>query len=692
MGQVMTREEKYIVREEKYIIDQFRENIIGHYSKIAIYGIGKNTQLLLETFPEAPIIGLLDSSYGGKELFGKRMLTEDEITEEKIDVIVIVARKSVQSIIYPRIAKYEEKIRIVNIEGEEVGKKKSNVEYNIPEYSVGYEDIKQAIENHEYISFDLFDTLVMRRVLNPSDIFECAVRRLHLADSLRQQLILARFMIEKEARSLKDIDKIYDELAERCHLCNVDWEALKQIEFDLEKENIVGRKACISLLEYARSIGKKIFILTDMYYRKASLKILCDLAGITVNEDEIFSSCEIKLSKEMGDAYQLLVDAAGGNSKAVLHIGDTPTNDYKNALKWNIDSIRILSSYEMLLHSSMASLLSDTGRYEKRCALGLLISKLFNSPFALNDTKGKVSVTEFMDAGYAFGMIFYSFCRWMIEEAFNRNIELLILPGRDGYLIKIILDIIKPSFKYTYIRASRRCYELASITNEEDIWHIVRNTRFKGSAEELVVSRYGIETTGACTNDEWIAVILKDAADQRRYLLDYFKKKGINDNCKMGVFDCVASGTVHMYLEKLLGTSIQGFYFGVQLPPQKGLSIINAFGTFTDYELKSAVLEHYLLLEHMLVEMTGTLVRFEEGGGMIFEDNVPSASLPEIQNGILQFAEDACGLFAKADFVSCNEIIKELFNGDVVFSDEIKKIFTYNNHYLGENSIVRIWQ
>ena len=52
-------------------------------------------------------MGLMDSAYEGKELFGKRMLTEDEIIRGKIDVIVIVARKSVQSIIYPRIKKFE---------------------------------------------------------------------------------------------------------------------------------------------------------------------------------------------------------------------------------------------------------------------------------------------------------------------------------------------------------------------------------------------------------------------------------------------------------------------------------------------------------------------------------------------------------------------------------------------------------
>ncbi|MCM1217601.1 MAG: hypothetical protein NC548_24180 [Lachnospiraceae bacterium] len=676
--------------EERYIIDQFRENIIGHYSKIGIYGIGRNTQLLLDVFREAPIIGLLDAAYDGKELFGKRMLTEDEINEETLDVIVIVARKSVQGIIYPRIAKWEGIIRIVNIEGEDVGKQKSYTAYNIPEYAVDYDDVKRAIENHAYISFDLFDTLVMRRVLNPADIFEYAVRRLHLSDSLQKQLILARFAIEKEAEALKDIDEIYDELAERCHLGNVDRKALKQVEFDLEKENVVGRKSCISLLEYARSIGKKIYILTDMYYGKADLKILCSLSGIAVSEDEIISSCEIRRSKERGDVYQFLMDAAGGNNKAVLHIGDNPVNDYRNALNRKIDAVRILSSSEMLVHSSMASLLSDTGKQEKRCALGLLLSKLFNNPFFLNNTKGKVTVTECKDTGYLFGMIFYSFCCWLIEEACNRGIELLVLPGRDGYLIKKILDILKPPFRYTYIKASRRCYELASISSEKDIRDILNNTSFKGTGEELIASRFGIKTN-ACTNDEWIAAILKEAAEQRRYLLDYFKRNGLEGSCKMGVFDCVASGTVQMYLEKLLGVRIQGFYFGVKLPCQRGLSIISAFGTLTDYEVKSAVLEHYLLLENMLAEMSGTLLRFNEEG-MLFEDNVPSASLPEIQEGILEFAKDANGLSLEKDFAYCNEIVKDIFNGAVIFSDEIKKIFTYDDGYLGENSLVRIWQ
>ena len=680
-----------MTEEEKYIIDQFGKNILACYQRIAIYGIGKNTELLLRVYPEAPVIGLLDSAYDGAELFGRRMLCDKDITKENIDVIVIVARKSVQGIIYPRIAKYEnEGIRIVNVEGENIGKQEIYVQYNIPEYSVNYEDVKKIIENKRVISFDLFDTLIMRRVLNPCDIFACAVRRMQLSDARQKQLVRARMMAEKEAKALKGIDEIYEELAQSCHLDNEEAKTLKRLEFELEKENIVGRKECISLLEYARKLGKQIYILTDMYYRKADLKILCDLSGVAVDENEILSSCEIGCTKEAGNAYQFLIDKGGGNAHFILHIGDNPINDYKKAKEYSIDAIRILSGYEMLVHSSMASLLSDTVRYEKRCAVGLLTARLFNNPFALNETKGKVSVTRYQDAGYVFGVIFYSFCKWLIEKALEAEIEMMILPGRDGYLIEKCFDILKPPFKYVYIAASRRCYELALLSSAEDVDIIVNNTDFKGSREALIVARYGIKRPSGCTENEWITLILKEATEQREALRKYFRKKGIYGDCKTGVFDCVASGTVHMYLEKLLGRQIQGFYFGVKLPQKSGISIVSAFGTLTDYEVRSAVLEHYLLWECMLSPMTGTLIRFE-GEHMIFENNMPSAHLSEIQNGILQFVEDANRLFEK-DLVYCNELVKCIFNGVVAFKDEIREIFTYDDSYLGEKNRVRIWQ
>lgn len=60
--------------EEKYIVDQFRENFANIKERIAIYGIGKNTELILDTFPEVPIIGLMDASAREDFVFGRSCL------------------------------------------------------------------------------------------------------------------------------------------------------------------------------------------------------------------------------------------------------------------------------------------------------------------------------------------------------------------------------------------------------------------------------------------------------------------------------------------------------------------------------------------------------------------------------------------------------------------------------------------
>lgn len=683
-----------MIDEEQYIIEQFKKNIVNHYFSIAIYGIGKNTKLILDTFPEAPVVGLMDATCKESVLFGKKILSDDEVAG-KVDVILVVARKAVQEIIYPRIEKYKNLgVQIINIEGEEIGKKEEYVESDIPEYGVDLEDIKRQIDSHEYISFDLFDTLIMRRFLMPSDVFESAIRKVDLSQKKKFELIKCREKIEKEEKALKDIDYIYCELALKCGLDEKQREDLKQAEFEIEKDNLIIRKDSISLLEYAREKGKKIYVLSDMYYTKGDLKTLCRHVGLELDDSEIISSCDINASKENGEAFLYLINLAEENKNDILHIGDNLLNDYQNAKIAGIDAIHILSSYEILLNSSLANLLSDTTSYEKRCLLGLLISKNFNSPFALNKTKGKVVIDDFEELGYFLGAIFYCFSCWMINEAEKEKIEQLILPGRDGYLIKKVLDFFKPKFHYIYVCASRRAYELASISGKKDIIHIQNKASdFKGSKEEFYRTRFNIELKNNKSDQEIEEDILKEASYQKDCLINYFSKVGISNNCITGVFDCVASGTVHSYLEKLLKNKIYGFYFGIMSPQKEGLTIKSAFGTVSNYHMDSDVLKHYLLIEDSLSEMSGTFIGFREER-MIFEDNVPNEKLVDIQNGILYFVREASSLSHNKliDLGYCNEIMQIVFSTNIEVSEAVKNIFTYDDSYLGENDCVRIWQ
>lgn len=682
-----------MIDDEQYIIEQFKKNIVNHYFSIAIYGIGKNTKLILDTFPEAPVVGLMDAACKESVLFGKRILSDDEVVG-KVDVILVVARKAVQEIIYPRIEKYKNLgVQIINIEGEEIGKREEYIESDIAEYGIYCEDIKREIDSHKCISFDLFDTLIMRKFLLPSDVFESAVRKADLSDNKKSELIKCRETIEKETKALKDIDYIYCELAVKCGLDEKQRDDLRQAEFEIEKNNLVIRKDSISLLEYARRNGKKVYVLSDMYYDREDLKTLCNYAGLRIDDSEIISSCGIKASKENGEAFLYLINLAGENKNAILHIGDNRWNDYKNAKMAGIDAVHILSGYEILLNSSLANLLSDTSSYEKRCFLGLLISKIFNSPFALNETKGKVFIDDFEKLGYFLGVIFYSFSCWMVNKAENKGIEQLILPGRDGYLIKKILDIFKPKFRYTYVCASRRAYELASISDENDIIYIQKKgSDFKGSKEEFYKTRFNIEMKNDKSNKEIIEDVLKEASYQKNCLINYFNEMGVSNNCVNGVFDCVASGTVHSHLEKLLKSKMYGFYFGIMSPQKDNLSIESAFGTVSNYYVDSDVLKHYLLIEDLLSDMSGTFIGFRDGR-MIFEDNIPDEKLTGAQNGILHFVREMSVMPHSnlINFRYCNEIMQALFSTRVEVSEKIKNIFTYDDSYWGEETRVRIW-
>ena len=678
--------------EEKYIVDQFRENFANIKERIAIYGIGKNTELILDTFPEVPIIGLMDASAREDFVFGKKLLNDSEVVGY-VDIILIVARKAVQSIIYPRIKKYiKSGIRIVNIEGNEI-LDKEYLPCMIPEWEIGIEEIKKQIDQYDCISFDLFDTLIMRSFLIPSDVFETVIRCNQIPQA--EELIKVRNLAEKEGRALKNIDEIYEVIERKCNLNYSEREKLKNLELEMEKRCIVPRKRMVELLDYARKQGKKIIILSDMYYGKKELKSICEQAGIGVWEGEIISSCEIKATKEEGKAYQYLKNFTGTDS--ILHIGDNRINDYERAKEAGLGVIHILSAYEMLLHSSLASLLSDTNSYEKRCLLALTIVKIFNDPFVLNSSKGKIHLKDFDEFGYFWGAIFYCFLCWLIEQAETYGIEQMLLPGRDGYLIEKALQLFNPKFDYKYIVASRRAYELAVITDIEKVKEVIAKD-YKGSKKDLYKTRFHIDISDNEGTEEKIAdLILAEALYQRRYLIAYFEQMGVCNNDKKlnrGIVDCVASGTVQACLEKLLDCRLQGFYFGIMQPQKENLDIIGAFGKISNYNIKSSVLEHYLLIENMLIESeNGTFIGFYNGE-MMFEDNIPSDKLCFIQEGILEYIRQAKKMLGDkvCDFPFCDEVISGMFNGKVDVSESIKEVFLYDDSYIGEADKVRIWE
>ena len=145
--------------------------------KIALYGLGTETErALLMLGDQFSIVGLLDGYRQSGSLYGKAILTLEQAAAEGVALILVVARPGSCKAIAKRIGKIcrEHQIDLLDIRGRDLCDT-NRVVYDFKGVK-GYRkrEFLQTAASYDVISVDLFDTLVMRQTLFPTDVFEIA--------------------------------------------------------------------------------------------------------------------------------------------------------------------------------------------------------------------------------------------------------------------------------------------------------------------------------------------------------------------------------------------------------------------------------------------------------------------------------------------------------------------------------------
>ena len=133
------------------------------------------------------------------------------------------------------------------------------------------QDIKAAFANPScsYVSFDVFDTLVLRPFWHPTDLFELMEQDVTAMVGVKDRFIFAQLRIEAEkiARDRNyqsfgyahevTLDAIYEILAELCPPLSGHIEDIKQLELHYELKFCRGRKKGKELLQCAQDDWEK---------------------------------------------------------------------------------------------------------------------------------------------------------------------------------------------------------------------------------------------------------------------------------------------------------------------------------------------------------------------------------------------------------------------------------------------------
>jgi len=360
------------------------------------------------------------------------------------------------------------------------------------------DDIARQISTHSLISLDIFDTLILRAVAAPTDVFSLVklawmTRRESLVDPAALEVFPAlRVKAEQSARAVKQkecgtpevtLDEIYHQFA---LLSGADpqWvAALKETELDLEMRVAYANPAGRRIWEAALAEQKKVVFCSDMYLPAAFITRLLEKCGYDRHHG-LYVSCEHAKSKHECTIFAHMAAEHGVPLDQVLHIGDNWHSDYMMAYKVGCHAILLE------LPPPRDPVFPGAGEpaFYRHTAFstiqGVLRRKAVTAESAGMDPWEKI--------GYEiFGPLLTGYLLWLAAMVQRNRPEKILLFARDTHFLNRHLRRflhplgLDPDIEYVYV--SRGSLLLPSFTDFQltRLWHLFSGRSHKTVADHL---------------------------------------------------------------------------------------------------------------------------------------------------------------------------------------------------------------
>jgi predicted HAD superfamily hydrolase len=551
-------------------------------------------------------------------------------------------------------------------------------------------DVFEAeVRNCTVVSFDIFDTLLVRYVDSPFDVFHYLVHEPVFQECglPREQIARLRAEAERVARAklahqvgMDDIS-ITDIYTVFCMQHRI---PMGKVMDMVEAEERVELKLCNvnpplrELYDRAVRSQKTIIYVSDMYHKPEFLKTLLERNGYAVPEGSIFVSSAHRYNKVSGRLFNIVFDSLGVGPAQILHIGDNPHGD--RATPKSLGLRTILHEYRT------SSERPNFANFKAPCDLQAYVAGM-----------GRMSKVQYPDKdfwwhlGYgAFGPMTVAYCQWLEDRFRQDKIESAYFFLRDMDIVADVFELLYPSegrgYKTRKLLSSRRAFVFPVAEYFAEIafsgFGLFYSTQTKPAREFL--RRLCIDSdqfqaefqqVGFKTPDEPISpgeivklfdlfrqprvlkAVLGRSREERPLLVKYLEQEEFFSHSQVAVVELGWAGRLQKALQSLLNqmrlpVSLNGYYFATfdqfflgQVPNLKHSSFVTHNGQPND--LASSLDRSLRILESIYSSTRGSLLYFQRDG----EQVVPVFSgsglseqqvhiLNEAHNGIKQFTMD----------------------------------------------------
>lgn len=511
--------------------------------------------------------------------------------------------------------------------------------------------LKEKIDEAALISFDVFDTLLFRKVNEPETIFDLIGKHfeIHGFRKLRvdAQNEASRRAYQKHQYPHANIDEIYDALSSHVEI-PVDWDEVKAFELQIEEDALVANQEMLDIFLYAKSLGKRIIATSDMYLFAETLQQILEKNGY-VGFDAIYCSADEHKAKFNRELYEEIARREEVSCESILHIGDDAALDMEIPAALGINTYLYELSADMEKVKNILASDIDQGLYK------ILYKEESGFWYNLGVEVG--------------GPLYMALYNWMLPKIKQFEGKVYFLSEKGYILYQIFKNEGYKNIEYLYV--SGRSLVLAGITemNESEIALLPPYTKGQTVGEiidYLCIAREniahleeaGFQSFGDVINsEERIAdfkklyrlnrdVFLARCELERKNAVSYLSETGFleGNNC---AFDCGWDGTIQYLIERCkraIGCQADTmfYYFGIRNTEKSRKQLQGLhydtflFDFYKNYALQSGVNEAVALYELFFSASHGSVYYYDEAN-TILGSGYADAQKANMLEGILDY-------------------------------------------------------
>lgn len=303
---------------------------------------------------------------------------------------------------------------------------------------------KQLLK-YDVISFDIFDTLVLRPFAKPSDLFYVVEKRLNYINAF-SSFANVRRTAEKEARDRNQfnygnrevtIDDIYSIVEQKT---GIPKEKGICTELETEIDYCFANPYMKIVFDIVKRQNKKIIITSDMYLPENKLKIILNKCGYD-GYTKLYVSCDYKASKANGELYDYIKNDFVNNT--IVHIGDNYEADVKEANNKNLTT-KFYKNVNFIGNNYRAEWMSNI--------IGSAYAGVINTTLH----NGSKVYSFFYEYGFIYGGLYIlGFCNWLHNQAKLYNVDKIIFLARDGFVYSKVFNYLFDDIDNEYMLWSR---------------------------------------------------------------------------------------------------------------------------------------------------------------------------------------------------------------------------------------------